>query len=408
MKDTFRSLRGRDFRLYFIGQVVSLLGTWVQQVALSWITYRVTGSAFMLGLIAFSGQIPMLLLSPVGGMLADRLERRNILVVTQIVSMATATWLAVVAYTDSFSPWVLLVSSIIMGATGGIEMPTRQAFLLEIVHDRGHGTNAIALNSLTFNGARLAGPAASGAILYLAGETACFVINVLSFLAAIYTLMVIRPKSIGRHATGRGLLGGVEYLRQFAPARWLLITVASTSLCVSPFMTFMPVYAKDVFRGGPETLGILMGASGFGAVLASLYLATRTSLSGTGQRIAGACFATGLASIAFAYNPFVAVALPLLVVSGAATIIVITSCNMLLQHMVPDNLRGRVMALYTMSFIGMLPVGSLLTGSMAHITGVEPVFAATGIAALAIGYALTRKLPYLRDEARRVLSEKRL
>jgi len=408
MKDTFRALAGRDFRLYFVGQVVSLVGTWVQQVAMSWITYRVTGSAFMLGLIAFSGQVPTLILSPIGGMLADRMERRKILVITQVVAMAVAAWLAVVAYTDSFSPWVLVVASVLMGVTGGVEMPTRQAFLLEIVHDRSHGTNAIALNSLTFNGARLVGPAVSGAILYATGETACFVINTLSFLAAIYTLLAIRPKRTERHGRGGALLGGVHYLKQFAPARWVLITVGATSLCIAPFMTFMPVYAKDIFHGGADTLGILMGASGFGAVLASLYLATRKSLAGTGERIAGGCFATAVASIAFAYNPFFSVALPLLVASGAATIIVITSCNMLLQHLVPENLRGRVMALYTMSFIGMLPVGSLLAGSLAQIVGVKPVFVASGITAIVVGYVLTRRLPELRAQARPVLAEKRL
>ena len=298
MKDTFRALAGRDFRVYFLGQVVSLVGTWVQQVAMAWITYRVTGSAFMLGVIAFSGQIPTLVLSPVGGMLADRMERRNILVITQVVAMAVAAWLAVVAYTDSFTPWVLVVASILMGITGGIEMPTRQAFLLEIVHDRSHGTNAIALNSLTFNGARLVGPAVSGAILAWVGETACFVINTLSFLAAIYTLLAIRPRKTERHGPSGALLGGVDYLKKFAPARWVLITVSAISLCIAPFMTFMPVYAKDIFSGGADTLGILMGASGFGAVLASLYLATQKSLAGTGARIAGGCLATGLASMA--------------------------------------------------------------------------------------------------------------
>ena len=405
MKETFRALRGRDFRIYFAGQVVSLIGTWVQQVAMSWITYRVTGSAFMLGLIAFSGQIPMLLVSPVGGALADRLERRDILLFTQVAAMAVAAWLAFVSYTESFSPAILVVSSILMGVTGGLEMPTRQAFLMEIVHDQSHRTNAIALNSLTFNGARLVGPAASGAILYLLSETACFVINAVSFLAAIYTLLVIRPRRAERRRPGAAW-GGLSYLREFAPARWLLGTVAATSLCISPFMTFMPVYAKDVFRGGPDALGLLMGASGLGAVLVSVFLATRESLAGSGARIAGACFACGLASMAFAYNPFLWSALPILMVSGGATIMVVTSCNMLLQHLVPESLRGRVMALYTMSFVGMMPVGSLLTGALAHVVGVHLVFVLSGMVAVATGYAVTRALPALRAQAKPVLEER--
>ncbi len=405
MKDTFRALAGRDFRFYFVGQVVSLVGTWVQQVAMAWITYQVTGSAFMLGVIAFCGQVPTLILSPIGGMLADRMQRRNVLLLTQVVAMAVAAWLALVAYTHTFTPWVLVVAAVLMGVTGGIEMPTRQAFLLEIVHDRSHGPNAIALNSLTFNGARLVGPAVSGAILAWIGDTACFVINALSFLAAIYTLLVIHPKTVQRHGPSGALLGGVYYLRDFAPARWVLITVGSISLCIAPFMTFMPVYAKDIFSGGADTLGILMGTSGFGAVIASLYLATRKSLAGSDARIAGGCFATGLASVAFAYNPYFSLALPLLVLSGGATIIVITSCNILLQHLVPENLRGRVMALYTMSFIGMLPVGSLLAGSLSDLVGVKPVFVASGLVGIAISYVLRRRLPDLRKQASPVLAE---
>jgi MFS family permease len=408
MKHAFRALSGRDFRLYFIGQVVSLIGTWVQQVALSWITYRVTGSAFMLGLVAFSGQIPMFLLAPVGGTLADRIDRRKLLIVTQVLAMAVATGLAVCAYSDSFSPAVLVAASILLGASNGIEMPTRQAFLLQIVHDREHSANAIALGSLIFNGARLVGPAVAGAVLATVGETACFVGNAVSYLAAIYTLLAVHPRATERRGRAGNLQEGLLYLRRFAPSRWLLITVSALTISVVPFMTFMPVYAKDIFHGGPHTLGILMGSSGLGAVLAALYLAGRRSIAGLGKLISWGCFATGIACMAFAYNEFFPLALALLVVSGCATIIVATSCNMLLQHLVPENLRGRVMALYTMSFVGMLPIGSLGAGWLAHITGVQPVFALMGISALVMGEMLRRRLPSLQEEARPVLAQKGL
>lgn len=408
VKNMFRSLAGRDFRLYFFGQVVSLVGTWVQQVALSWIAYRVTGSAFMLGLIAFSGQIPMLLLTPLGGMLADRVSRREILLATQYVEMAVAVLLAVLAFGNDFSPWVLIAASIVLGVAGAMEMPARQAFITEILHDRRHMSNAIALNSLTFNVARLAGPAVAGLILAVFGDVACFAINAISYIAAIATLLVIRPVRPASIKRGGSLMEGVAYLRGFLPAGWLIISVAIASFCISPFMTFMPVYAKDIFHGGPDMLGTLMGASGFGALLAALFLANRKSVFGLGNFIVGGFFLSGIASAAFSYNQLLTLAMPLLMASGFSLIIIVTSCNILLQTLVPEQLRGRVMAIYTMSFIGMLPVGSLLMGALAHRAGVQVTFLLAGVAAVAMAYALRRMLPQLRLEARPVLAEKGL
>jgi len=408
MNHTFRALAERDFRLYFFGQALSLVGTWVQQVAMSWITYRVTGSAFMLGLIAFSGQIPNLVLAPVGGLLADRLDRRKLLVATQVVAMAVAAWLGYVSYTGSFSAWVLVIASLMLGVSSAVEMPTRQAFILQTIHDRRHATNAIALNSLTFNGTRVVGPAVAGAVLALIGETACFAVNAVSYIAALYTLLVMRPRALEEHRQRGSLREEIQYVQHFQPARWLLIVVAAASFCVAPMMTFMPVYAKDIFHGGPDTLGMLMGASGLGAVLAGVYLANRTTVIGLGARIGVGCLVIGVVSLAFSYNPFFPVALPILVVSGASTIIVITASNMVLQHLVPEHLRGRVMALFTMSFLGMLPVSSLVAGGLAHVAGVQLVFVVAGVGAIAVGHAFRRKLPHLQESARPVMAEKGL
>lgn len=405
MKHTFRALAEPDFRLYFFGQALSLVGTWVQQVAMGWITYRVTGSAFMLGLIAFSGQIPSLLLSPLGGMLADRMDRRKLLAMIQVVAMAVAAWLAFVSYTESFSPTVLLIASVVLGVASAIEMPTRQSFILQTIHDRSHATNAIALNSLAFNGARLVGPAVAGAVLALIGETACFVVNAVSYLAAIYTLLAIRPRAIDHHRRGGNFREAIQYLERFEPARWLLIMVAAASFCAAPMMTFMPVYAKDIFHGGPDTLGMLMGASGLGAVLAGLYLANRRTVIGLGARIGAGCLVIGVASLVFSYNPLFLVALPVLVASGASTIVVITASNILLQHLVPEYLRGRVMALFTMSFLGMLPLSALLAGGLAHVAGVQLVFVIAGLGTIVAGLAFRRQLPRLREIARPVLAE---
>lgn len=404
MKNTFRALAGRDFRYYFFGQIVSLIGTWVQQVALSWIAYRITGSALILGLVAFSGQIPMLVATPLGGLLADRFSKRNILLWTQVVEMVVAGSLAVIAWQQGFSPWILITASVVLGLSGAIEMPSRQAFITEIIHDRSVLSNAIALNSLTFNAARLLGPAVAGVTLAVFNEPACFAINAVSYVAAIYTLFTIHTgKPVSTRAAG-SLMEAMQYLRQFAPARWLVATVAVTSICVSPFMTFMPVYAQDIFHGGADLLGILLGASGSGALAAALYLANRKSVAGLGNRIILACLAGGVASAAFAYNGLLTLALPLLFVSGGTFIMIVTSCNILLQTLVPEHLRGRVMALYTMSFIGMLPIGSLLYGSLAHHIGsVKPVFVIAGLVSIGYGYVLMKVMPDLRASAQRVL-----
>lgn len=406
MKHTFRALVERDFRLYFFGQGLSLVGTWVQQVAMAWITYRVTGSAFMLGLITFSGQIPILLFAPVGGLLADRLNRRKLLAAIQVAAMAVAAWLGYLSYTQTFSAWALVMASLVLGVLSAIEMPTRQAFILQTIHDRSHATNAIALNSLAFNGARVVGPAVAGAVLALIGETACFAVNAVSYLAAIYTLLAMHPRAMDPNRRKGSLREAIQYLRRFPPARWLLMTVAATSFCVAPMMTFMPVYAKDIFHGGPDALGMLMGASGLGAVIAGVYLANRTTVIGLGARIGAACLAIGAALLAFSYNPYFLAALPILVVAGTSTILVVTASNMVLQHLVPEHLRGRIMALFTMSFFGMLPLSALAAGGLAQVAGVQLVFVAAGIGAIGVGQAFRRQLPRLQELARPVLAEK--
>ncbi len=408
MQNTFRSLAGRDFRLYFLGQCVSLVGTWVQQVAFAWLAYRVTGSAFMLGLVGFSGQFPSLVLSPFSMLLTDRWSRRSVLVVIQVLQMAIAATLAVLAYLGDISPWVLVLASLLAGITSAVEMPVRQAFTPDIVHDRALLHNAIALNSVTFNTARLIGPAIAGLVLAWVGESACFAVNALSYVATIYTLLAIHPTPRAKDAAKTSIGEGVRYVRQFAPARWLIITVVVASFCLAPYMTFMPVYAKDILQGGPDTLGLLMASSGFGALAAALYLANRKALMGLGDRMVAGCFATGLAAAAFAYNHVTWIALPLLVVSGCGTIIVITSCNILLQSLVPDKLRGQVMALYSMAFIGVMPIASLATGGLAHVVGVQPVFVVAGITFAGLGYCLKLRMQELREAAHPILIEKGL
>jgi MFS family permease len=313
-----------------------------------------------------------------------------------------------VAWHGDLAPWMLVAASLMLGVTGAVEMPVRQAFTPDIVHDRALLHNAIALNSVTFNSARLVGPAMAGVVLASFGEAACFAVNALSYVATVYTLLAIHPTSPEPGQGKKSIGEGISYVRQFAPARWLIITVVVASFCLAPYLTFMPVYAKDILKGGADTLGMLMAASGLGALAAALYLANRKSVVGLGDRMVAGCFAASLASLAFSYNHVLWAAFPLLVVSGCGTIIVVTSSNILLQSLVPDNLRGQVMALYSMSFIGILPVASLITGGIAHVVGVEPVFVVSGVVFAVLGFNLKRKMPELREAAHPVLREKGL
>ncbi|MEO7728416.1 MAG: MFS transporter, partial [Burkholderiales bacterium] len=326
----------------------------------------------------------------------------------QVLQMTIAAVLAVLAFVGDIQPWMLVLASLLAGTTSAVEMPVRQAFTPDIVHDRALLQNAIALNSVTFNTARLVGPAVAGVVLAWVGEAACFAVNALSYIATIYTLLAIHPTPRPKDAVKTSIGEGVRYVRQFAPARWLIITVIIGSFCLAPYMTFMPVYAKDILKGGPDTLGALMASSGFGALMAALYLANRKGLLGLGDRVVAGCFATAFAAAAFAYNHVFWIALPLLVVSGCGTIIVITSCNILLQSLVPDNLRGQVMALYSMAFIGVMPIASLLIGGIAHVVGVQPVFVVSGVAFAALGYSLKLRMPALREAAHPILIEKGL
>ena len=369
----------------------------MQQVALSWIAYRITGSAFMLGLVAFSGQVPMLVATPLGGILADRFSKRNILFWTEITELIVAITLSIIAWQQMFTPSILIVASLILGISGAIEMPSRQAFINEIIHDRSVLSNAIALNSLTFNVARLLGPAIAGFSLALFNESVCFAINSLSYFAAIYSLLLIHPKKVDASRKVNSMKDGLNYIRRSPMVRWLVLCVAMTSIGVSPFMTFMPIYAKDIFHGGPDLLGVLLGSSGTGALVASLYLANKKSTSDLTYVIPISCIVGGAAALIFSYNMLLSLALPLLFISGLTFITVVTSCNILLQEVVPQDLRGKVMALYTMSFIGMLPIGGLVYGSIAeHLGSVKPVFIISGLISSIFGVILLKIFPSLK------------
>ena len=408
IKNAFRALAGRDFRLYFLAQCVSLIGMWARQVAFAWVMYRLTGSAFMLGIVVFCWQFPTLILSPFSPLLSDRFSRRGVLVVILIIQMAVGGTLAFLAWHGDLATWMLVTASLVLGLTNAMEAPVRQAFTPDIVPDLALLPNALALVAVSVNASRLVGPAAAGAILAAFGDAACFAVNAFCYIPPICVLLVVHPAPAAEGEECKSLGEGLRYARQFAPARWLLVSVVVTSCCLSPYLTFMPVYAKDILRAGPNTLGMLVTSFGCGALSAALYLANRKSVVGLGNRSVAGAFAMAIASLAFAYNHVLWAAFPLLIVAGFGTYIVMTSSNILLQSLVPDNLRGQVMALYSMAFVGVLPVASLAAGGVAHFVGVQPVFVMSGLVFAALGFSLQRKLPELRQESHPVLEKKGL
>jgi MFS family permease len=408
MKATFRALEGRDFRLFFFGQVISLMGTFIQEVALAWITYRVTGSAFYLALVAFSGQIPMLVAMPLGGMLADRFPKRFIMVCTHTVEMLLAFTMSYLTWKHAVDIKVLVLGSLTLGLSGAMEMPSRAALIAEIVHDRSVMTNAIALNSLSFNLARVTGPALAGIVLSLTTDSACFALNAISYLFAIAALLMLHPKKAVHKKVKGTLREAFAFVRDFVPARWLIFNVAIASFTTAPFMTFLPVFAKDVFHGGPDMLGTLMGTAGLGALSAALFLASRKNVKNVVPRLLIATFSTGFAGLLFSHNHLLTLALPLILVSGAAFIINVTSSNMMLQSLVDEHLRGRVMALYTMSVVGMTPLASLSYGFIVRHFGIQTVFMTSGAIAILFGLALRRQIPRMNALAHSALSEKGL
>lgn len=401
-----RALRHPNYRLFFAGQLVSLIGTWVQTIALSWLTYRLTGSAALLGLVGFATQIPVFLLSSVGGAVADATDRHRIMVAAQVASMLLAAGLAVLTLEGSVHVWHVFTVAALLGTVNAFDIPARQAFVVEMV-GRDDLPNAIALNSSMFNGARLVGPAVAGALLPLVGEGWCFAINAASYLAVIAALLAMRRQPVERPRPTGGLLSrmreGFSYVHRTRPVRGLLLLVGVASLMGSPYIVLMPIFADQVFGGDASTLGLLMSAIGVGALAGALLLAMRQQVRGLGRWIAAAAVGYGLMLMAFAQAPSLAVALPLLAVTGFCMMIQNAASNTLIQAMVPDAYRGRVMAVYSMMFMGMMPFGALIGGVLAQHLGAPQTVTLGGAACLVAAAVFALRLGSLRAEGRRLL-----
>jgi MFS family permease len=405
LKHGVRALRHRNFRLFLGGQIVSLAGTWMQSVALSWLVYRLTRSPFLLGLVGFAGQIPSLLLAPFAGVWADHGNRRRIVVGTQALAMVQALLLAALVLSGRVTVGQLVALSVFLGLVNGLDIPTRQAFLVEMVPGREDLANAIALNSSVFNAARLVGPAVAGVMIGLVGEGMVFLLNGLSYIAVIGALMAMKlgPPAARRGLDvpmGRRLAEGFRYAFGFPPIRSLILLVGLVSLMGVPFTVLLPVFATEVLGGGANTLGFLMAASGVGALGGALYLAGRRTVRGLGDVILGAVVLFGSSLIGFGSSRMTALSMAALFGAGLGMMVQMASTNTILQTIVDDDKRGRVMSFYSMAFMGMVPFGSLLAGTLASRIGAPRTVMLGGAACLLAAAGFARALPGLRAQVR--------
>jgi MFS family permease len=400
-----RALKHRNYRLFFVGQGTSLVGTWLTRVATAWLVYRLTGSPLLLGIVGFAGQIPTFLLAPFAGVLVDRWNRHRVLVVTQVLAMVQSALLAWFALRGTITVWHVLALSAFQGLINAFDTPARQAFVVEMVEAREDLANAIALNSSMVNGARLIGPSVAGVLIALVGEGWCFAIDALSYAAVIASLLAmrLRPRAATARAPKRVLVElreGFRYAASFAPIRAILLLLAFVSLTGIPYTVLMPIFASRVLHGGAHTLGILMAATGVGAVAGALWLAARTTVLGLGRTLSYAGATFGAALVAFSFSRSLWLSIILLAVAGGGMMVQMAASNTLIQTMVDEDKRGRVMSFYTMAFFGMMPFGSLIAGWAGARIGAPATVAWGGVATMAAVALFVRKLPELRRQAR--------
>jgi MFS family permease len=393
-RHSLRALRSRDFRIYFAGQLVSVAGTWMQQIAMAWLIYRLTDSAFMLGLLGFASHAPILLFGQLGGVWADRFDRRRLMMATQGLAMTQALLLAWLTWIGWATPGLLLALSFLLGCVNAVDVPARQSLVVHLVGDRSELPNAIALNSLMMNSTRFVGPALAGFIVALLGEALCFLLNALSYLAVLLALLALRARPNGDASKPalHALRDGLRYTFGHRDIRLFLMLVAAVSFLIAPYVSMMPLYAKTIFGGDVRTLGLLVSSAGAGSLLGSLFLATRKDIDKLAGRVSRAAMTAGVALAAFAYNDHHALAYPILMVLGFSVVLVAAGSNTLLQSWVRDDMRGRVMATFSMAFLGVAPLGSLAVGGLAHLAGIRPTLFLCGLLTLLAGLAHRHRL----------------
>jgi len=402
-RHTLRALRHRNYRLFFCGQTLSIIGNWVQQIAMAWLVYRLTGSAWLLGVTGFAGQIAILVLSPFGGLWADRFDRYRLLLLTQALSAVPPLVLALLSYTGLLEVWHVVSMALLAGVINAIDTPVRLTFTSEMV-PREDLPGAIAMNALMQNAGRMIGPSVAGVLLAVSTEAFCFVVNALSKAFIVGTVLMMnipsrRPVPSGE-SPWRQLREGVLYAWTLVPVRWLLPMVATVSFLVTPYQTLMPIFAAEVFEGGAGLLGLLMAASGCGGVIGMLALASRRDVRGLTRWISVASLASGISVAVFALSPWLPLSLAAIAVTGFSIVVNGMSVSTMIQTIVEDRMRGRVMGLFSMAFLGMFPLGSLVGGALAEAIGAPPTMALGGCICTIAALLLWQRMPALRAELR--------
>lgn len=404
MIHALRAFRHRNFRLFFCGQSLSLVGTWIQQIAMIWLIYRMTGSAFLLGLTAFAGQFPILVLAPLGGIWADRFDRRKLLLATQALAMVQGLALALLAHTGLIQVWHVVAMAAALGVIMALDTPLRQSFVPQMVPAQEDMPAAIVFNGFMQNTGRMIGPAIAGVLLVYFSEAFCFLINGVSKIAVIVAIlqMTLAPnvRAAGKSSLLRGLADGIRYAWDVVPIRLMLPMMALISFMATPYQTLLPIYAREIFGGNADTLGFLMGAAGFGSLAAPVYLASRRDVRGLTRVLLGAMLLTGATLAAFAYSQLLSLSMALIAFTGLGIILFAQAVSVIFQTIVADEMRGRIMSLFTVAFLGVSPLGSLAAGALAHAIGAQHTLGVGGACCLAGAIVLWRQLPRLRANIR--------
>jgi MFS family permease len=404
LSHAWRALRHRNFRLFFGGQSISLIGTWMTRVATSWLVYRLTKSSLLLGTVGFAGQIPTFLLAPLAGVMVDRIDRRKVLVWTQALAMVQSLALAALTLSNRISISEVVALSIFQGIINAFDMPARQSFMIRMVEDRADLSNAIAINSSMVNTARLVGPSLAGLLIAATNEGWCFLIDGVSYIAVIASLLMMHVRHEAPQHAGATLLEqmrqGWVYVSGSVPIRSILLLFSVVSLMGWPFMVLMPVFAAQVLHGGPHTLGFLMGAVGVGSLVSALSLVVRKSVRGLLRIIPIGATLFGIGLVAFGLSRSLWLSLPLMFLTGFGMMQGLTSSNTILQTLVDEQMRGRVMSYYTMAFVGMAPFGSLLAGTLAQAIGAPRTVIISGVACVLGSLWFWSRMTAIRNDMR--------
>lgn len=405
-----RALRHRNYRLFFIGQSISLIGTWMTRLAATWLLWRLTHSVEMLGLLGFASQVPTFLFAPVAGVWVDRLNRHGLLVATQVLAMLQAFTLAALVLSGNIVVWEIFALQLLLGVINAFDMPARQSLLIDLLEDRADLPNAVALNSSMVNGARLIGPSIAGLLIAWVGEGWCFFADGMSYLAVITSLLIMRVALQPRAAKGKrvfhDLYDGLHHAFGFVPIRAILLLLALLGIAGMPYRVLMPVIAAQTLHGGAHTLGFLMAAMGGGALIGALYLASRSTVLGLGRLIPYAAATFGVSLVGVGLSDWLPLSLLLMFTMGVGFMVHLAASNTLIQTLVREEMRGRVMALYLTAFMGMATFGSLLAGAVAGEIGAPLTLLGGGLVCLVGAAVFWVKLPGLREQVRPIYIEK--